>query len=164
KEIKVWASLDHENVLPLLGYFTVENNKIPRLVSEWMQDGTMTDYMKMFPRCSFETQKMLFGIASGLAYLHDNCVIHGDLKTANVLISKDKFPLLTDFGLSTIIRQSQSTTQSASVNHLESAVRWMAVELLDCESHGEYTKETDVWAFGMVAYVISHSVVDLSLY
>ena len=59
KEIKVWASLDHGNVLPLAGFYTVENNKLPRLISEWMDYGTMTEYMRTIPRCGSETQKLV---------------------------------------------------------------------------------------------------------
>lgn len=71
---------------------------MPSLISEWMEDGTMTEYMKTFPRCCNETQRMvrsssllpgvrsnkspkLLGIASGLAYLHGTHVIHADLKS-----------------------------------------------------------------------------------
>lgn len=68
REIKVWALLDHENVLPLLGFFSVENFRMPRLVSEWMEDGTMTDYMKTFPKCSSETQRMVRRIFVFLYY------------------------------------------------------------------------------------------------
>ncbi|KLO13908.1 kinase-like protein, partial [Schizopora paradoxa] len=156
KEIKVWASLDHENVVPLLGYFTVGNNKLPRLVSSWMEDGTMTDYMRTFPRCSFLTQKMLIGIASGLAFLHEKGVVHADLKTPNILISKAKTPLLTDFGLSAVVGQSKSTATRSSTNNLGGTVRWMAREFFVVSSHPDAThkhdKKTDVWAYGMVIY------------
>ncbi len=59
KEIRVWTMLKNENVLPLLGYFTVGKNKMPSMISEWMEDGTMTKYMKTFDRCSIETLRMV---------------------------------------------------------------------------------------------------------
>ncbi|KLO13905.1 kinase-like protein, partial [Schizopora paradoxa] len=155
----VWASLKHENVLPLLGVYTGAANRLPSLVSEWMEDGTMTNYMRTFPPCSLETQRMVSSIASGLAYLHENGVIHADLKTQNVLISAKKTPLLTDFGFSLIRRQSQTTAQSfvtnPSTNNSHGTVRWMAPELFAPQSDGIYhknDKETDVWAYGMVIY------------
>ncbi|KLO13898.1 kinase-like protein [Schizopora paradoxa] len=161
REIKVWASLAHENVLPFLGFFSGKSNKMPRLVSEWMEDGTMTDYMKTFPRCSLQTLKMLHGIASGLAYLHEMGVIHADLKTPNVLISKQKTPLLTDFGLSKTICPSQTTEKSivisSSTNNSGGTVRWMAREFFavspdPAKSAQKHDERTDVWAYGMVVY------------
>ena len=45
-EIRIWAKLDHENVLPLMGFYFEGNELMPNLVSEWMEDGTLVDYMR----------------------------------------------------------------------------------------------------------------------
>ncbi len=59
REIRIWASLEHENVLPLLGYFVEGEKKLPNLVSLWMANGSLHEYMKMFARSSFKTCKMV---------------------------------------------------------------------------------------------------------
>ena len=47
KEIKIWAKLSHPNVLPMLGYVLNWTGSIyPSLVSPWMENGTLRDYMK----------------------------------------------------------------------------------------------------------------------
>ncbi|KLO14121.1 kinase-like protein [Schizopora paradoxa] len=152
KEIRIWITLDHENVLPLLGFTADGDHKAPSLISEWMENGTMNDYMKTFARNCLETCKMLVGIASGLAYLHSKGVIHADLKSHNVLISANKSPLLADFGLSLMLSQTQATTGTTSC--IRGTVRWMAKELFQVSSEGhlKYDEATDMWAYGMIAY------------
>ncbi len=57
KEIQIWASLKHENVLPFLGYYIEGKKKLPNLVSEWMVNGSLLLYMLTFPRCSLRRAK-----------------------------------------------------------------------------------------------------------
>ena len=75
-----------------------------------------------------------------------------DVEQANILISKDLMPQLTDFGLSTALSSSATVTFSAT-----GTVRWMAVELFavrpDDDDSPVHTEATDIWAFGMVIYV-----------
>lgn len=190
KEMKIWSTLQHKNVLPLLGY-VIEDGKLPNLISEWMVDGSLFEYlkfissgteslfmaglqsMKLLLRCA-EAIAQISGIASGLRYLHENGVIHADLKSVNfiissfhilpltmfkpnVLISATKDPLLADFGLSQVLYPLFSTVgQSNSSGSPKGTVRWMAPELLG-DSDGSLSlnsnEKSDVWAFGMVVYV-----------
>ena len=39
----IWTSLKHDNVLPCLGF--AEHNNLPALVSEWMENGNIIDYL-----------------------------------------------------------------------------------------------------------------------
>ncbi|KLO13881.1 kinase-like protein [Schizopora paradoxa] len=154
REIRIWSELEHENVLPLLGYFTEGDKAMPSLVSEWMKRGTLYDFMKSFPRGGFETYIILRDIASGLAYLHSKQVIHADLKTANILISATKTPLLADFGLSLALSHSRSTMGTTTTS-AKGTVRWMAIELFPSISGDEpfkHDEKSDMWAFGMIIY------------
>ncbi|KAG6843375.1 hypothetical protein H0H87_005296 [Tephrocybe sp. NHM501043] len=98
-------------------------------------------------------------VAKGLSYLHNEGVIHGDLKGPNVLIDGTGRARLADFGLSVVsdpdiiawTTQSKTTSQGGSV-------RWQAPELFvvedsDVESEEETVKNTmasDVYAWGCV--------------
>ncbi|KLO11698.1 kinase-like protein [Schizopora paradoxa] len=154
REICIWAKLYHENILPLLGYFTEGDNAMPAFVSEFMERGTLYEVMQSFPRSSLETCTMIRDIARGLDYLHSKSVVHADLKSHNILISKDAKPLLADFGLSLALSESMagSTTTGAFA---KGTVRWMARELLAPDDSGSTSRpdeQTDIWAFGMVIY------------
>jgi len=76
RELRIWSSLDHPNVLPLLGY--VMRGEYPALVSRWMANGSARSYMEKMP--DVPVMQLAKGIAAGLLYLHDNDVIHADLK------------------------------------------------------------------------------------
>ncbi|KLO07299.1 kinase-like protein [Schizopora paradoxa] len=152
KEIQIWTALKHDHVLPLLGYVVEGQRKAPSLISEWMENGTMHEYMRTFSRNSIETCTLLIGIASGLAYLHSLGIIHADLKSQNILISDNRTPLLSDFGLSLALTQSMSSGGSSSFTR--GTVRWMAKELFLLPEGGspQYNEMTDMWAFGMIVY------------
>ena len=96
----------------------------------------------------------LMGCAEGLSYLHSRKVVHGDLKCQNVLISSSEegepVPLICDFGASRIMGVSGYTTQA-----IWGTQGFLAPELID-DSNGANvipTLQSDVWAFGVMAYV-----------
>ncbi|KLO16775.1 kinase-like protein, partial [Schizopora paradoxa] len=155
KELYIWSKLDHPNVLPLLGYF-IEDGELPNLVSEWMERGTLHDYMKNVVS-NDQKLAMVIGIASGLCHLHMHEVIHADLKSHNVLISSSGEPLLTDFGVSHMIACSLSAAggTTSNLSSPKGTVRWMAKELFQSDEYTDpqpHSKTSDVWAFGMVIY------------
>ncbi len=61
REVRLWSKLNHPNVLPLLGYFLSGPKAIPNFVSEWMEKGTLTDYMKNRP---FDVREMCEMVSS----------------------------------------------------------------------------------------------------
>ncbi|EJC99228.1 kinase-like protein, partial [Fomitiporia mediterranea MF3/22] len=148
KELYVWSKLAHENILPLLGY--VLEGDYPSVVSEWIENGTVTKYLKH--NSSADPEKLILGIAAGMDYLHDQDIVHSDLKADNVLVGPSSQPLICDFGMSRTLASSLSI-EATTLSDVRGSVRWMAIELLDINLDSLHTKETDVWAFGMTVYV-----------
>ncbi|TDL14287.1 kinase-like protein, partial [Rickenella mellea] len=166
KELKIWSRLNHQNVLQLRGYTLDCYGDFPALISEWMTNGTVRNYLEKNPEVDFFD--MVKGIADGLEYLHKEEVVHADLKSENVLISISGTPLLTDFGISRTLIVTHTVT---TLGQFLGSVYWMAYELLapqEWSPQGNVdtnfvntlkqtkpavpSKETDVWAFGMVVY------------
>ncbi|KAI6113809.1 kinase-like domain-containing protein, partial [Pisolithus thermaeus] len=139
REVHTWSKLRHENIVPMLGISTEFDSTIS-IISEWMPLGNAHDYVK-----NTEHDPRPLGIASGLYYLHSHelGVVHGDLKGVNVLVSKDRRALLTDFGFSTLNISTFSMTVDPKGGI---SLRWTAPELLD---DGHASMASDVWAFGM---------------
>ncbi|KAG8754429.1 hypothetical protein FRC11_006662 [Ceratobasidium sp. 423] len=142
REIYNWSKLEHKNINKLLGVTMLEGRL--GMVSTWMEHGTLQKYLKQHD--NINRHSLCVQVAEGVVYLHSMNVIHGDLKTPNILVSLDGTPKLTDFDHSVI---SDSSLQfSATTRVSRGTTRWMAPELMD-EGPQEKTKSTDVYALGM---------------
>lgn len=149
KEIYVWAKLRHNNVLPLLGFAFDPSTGYPLLVSEWMEHGSALRYIISHPKCNLT--KFIFGIAEGLAYLHEQGVIHSDLKPDNILVSSVGHPVICDFGCARMIAASRSL--AIVTGGQLGTIHYLAYELLALlDSYKSHSLKSDVWAFGMTVY------------
>ncbi|KZT26823.1 kinase-like protein [Neolentinus lepideus HHB14362 ss-1] len=131
----VWYGLDNPHVLPFYGFkfgigFEEFRNTIPGMVSPFCENGTVMSYMESQVRNGTDPtglrSTMIAGIAQGLRYLHNNNVVHGDLKPANVLIGDNGQPLLADFGLSRIlgVRGFTLSLQAGSTAYTAPEILW----------------------------------------
>jgi serine/threonine protein kinase len=162
RETRVWHSLSHANILPFLGVCS-DLGPSTAMVSPLCDNGAVLQYLGINPQAN--RLKIIIGVARGLKYLHSRDVVHGDLKGHNVLMSDDGIPLLADFGRSKFIDHRGFTTSFAgSARYLapelvsdepdidDSAAAYEAVE--EQTPAANLTKETDVFAFSMVALEI----------
>ncbi|KAF6757190.1 kinase-like domain-containing protein [Ephemerocybe angulata] len=156
KEAILWSQLSHDNLLPFYGVYHLgdQHNRVC-LVSPWMEMGNVVDYLRGSPRA--ERPLLLSDIASGIAYLHECEVIHGDLKGANILVSISGRACLADFGLSKV--SDPLLMRWTSVNTVTTTggtLRWQAPELFTPEDDGEVvvTTKSDIYSFACVCYEI----------
>lgn len=82
-------------------------------------------------------------IASGLAHLHANGVIHQDIATRNMLVAKDGRLLVSDFGLSRRVHGDHSSVQISSSSSVP--IRWLAPE----SYKGVHSFKSDTWSMGV---------------
>ncbi|KAG1867241.1 kinase-like domain-containing protein, partial [Suillus subalutaceus] len=149
REIRIWAPLKHQYVLPLHGIIK-QFGSFPALVSPWMPNGTLNSYLNRAHETlsMMDRLRLLKQITEGLQYLHDNDVIHGDLTNNNILVAADGSPRLADFGISNVIVQSKP-----AFDYHTGAVRWVAPELIDPPEDQPIqcaTKSTDIYSLGGV--------------
>ncbi|KAI6020535.1 kinase-like domain-containing protein [Pisolithus marmoratus] len=142
REVALWKSLRHKNVLPLLGMTTQFDYTIS-LVSEWAGKGNAHDYVQ---NRIVDPRPLFMDIASGLNYLHDHRIIHGDLRGHNIMISKDGQAMITDYGVSSLVDAEFDQNAAISTPGGRS-IRWMAPETM--ENYGEVGIRGDIWTFGM---------------
>ncbi|QRV92195.1 Serine/threonine-protein kinase [Ceratobasidium sp. AG-Ba] len=115
QELYAWSKCKHPNVQPLLGLAMFRGQV--GMVAEWESNGSMPEYIEKHmdvDRCVM--------IAEGLAYLHSSGVIHGDLKGANVLVSRDGIPRLADFGNAKLQEYTMKFTKTSTKETVSS--RW----------------------------------------
>jgi len=152
RELAVWQGLSHENIVPFLGIAMIDG-VFPSIVTSWMPNGSVKEYLKKNPDASQETMVLgiIIGIIKGLAYLHSRqpTIVHGDLHAANVLIDSNGIPCLCDYGLSRIMEDTSLWQTGVTAG----ALRWKPPELLVAEELGE-TVQSDIYAFGMTCFEI----------
>ena len=99
--------------------------------------------------------KLALNAAKGLAFLHENNIIHRDMKSLNVLVSKKDEVKISDFGLAKVKQSTRSSYKSKS-NHKSDGklgtVPWKAPELF---IGGKHTTSSDVYSLGIVLWEIS---------
>ncbi|KAF9641929.1 kinase-like protein, partial [Thelephora ganbajun] len=124
KLVPIWKRLAHENVLPFHGVDTSIFQLA--LVYEWGHNGNIMRYLESHPDASRPKLVTLLQVAKGLQYLHSFEIVHGNLKGANVLISKSGKVQICDYGLSPII--SNPIAENLGV---AGSSRWLAPEIID---------------------------------
>ncbi|KAJ6597259.1 kinase-like domain-containing protein [Mycena vulgaris] len=155
REALLWQRLQHKYILPLIG---IDRESFPSsfsMVSPWMKHGTVLKYLS--ERGREDVDNLLLQVAEGLGYLHSMNIVHGDLRGTNILVSDDWNACLADFGLTTAIPDTASTTTSASLTSTSDhagSTRWLAPELIQPTSFGcdrfKRTPASDVYAFACV--------------
>ncbi|KAJ7141853.1 kinase-like domain-containing protein [Mycena crocata] len=146
REALIWKSLEHPNILPFIGVDRESFSPSTAMVSPWMVNGTILQYLKSHERIQANVNKLLVEIAEGLQYLHSCNIVHGDLRGANILIDDEPKACIADFGVSFLSDIPSEHTQERA-----GGLRWMAPELIDPESFGTQfapTTASDVYAFG----------------
>uniref|UniRef100_A0A453DLH0 non-specific serine/threonine protein kinase n=1 Tax=Aegilops tauschii subsp. strangulata TaxID=200361 RepID=A0A453DLH0_AEGTS len=88
--------------------------------------------------------KIIKGICEGLQYLHDNRIIHLDLKPANILLTNDMVPKITDFGLSRRLDENQSQVLTKNIS---GTMGYLAPERY--EGSG-ITRRGDLYSLGII--------------
>ncbi|KAF9643939.1 kinase-like protein [Thelephora ganbajun] len=158
KEFVTWKTLRHPNVLPLLGVAISETQFA--MVSEWMPNGNINHFVE--EHLDVNRFELLGDVARGLIYMHEQGMVHGDLKGANILIDETSHARLADFGLLTII--SDTTKPSSSTPSTQGGTyRWMSPELFLPEKfglkHSCPTKLSDCYALAMCHRAFPHTLI-----
>ncbi len=142
--VRQCLNLRHPN---LIGIYDIrfDDSQQGWIVMEYIAGKSLRDRMDDFPDgMPAEEALDIFGqMAAGVAYLHDHGIVHRDLKPANVFIDGGLIKI-GDYGLSKFISSSRRGGQTESVG----TFHYMAPEI----GKGEYGKEIDVYAMGIILY------------
>ena len=150
-EVKIISRLRHKNLVKLIGWCH-ENGEL-LLVYEFMPNGSLDSYLfgEKLTLPWNERHKIAMGLASALFYLHDEseqCVVHRDIKSSNVLLDSEFNAKLGDFGLARFVDHELGMQTTA----LAGTMGYLAPE---CAISGKASKESDVYSFGVVSLEIS---------
>uniref|UniRef100_UPI00358F975A interleukin-1 receptor-associated kinase 3-like isoform X2 n=1 Tax=Myxine glutinosa TaxID=7769 RepID=UPI00358F975A len=151
-EIKLQFMLRHPNILELVGYCM--ESGICCLVYQHMERGSLDNLLHLQEAPSLSLPERLLiavGVACGLQYLHmsqQHPIIHGDVKSANVLLDKFMSPRLGDFGLAKMWPfKCGKTYTNLSSKALRGTLAYLPQEYV---RSGRLSVKVDTYSFGVV--------------
>ncbi|XP_039121055.1 LOW QUALITY PROTEIN: L-type lectin-domain containing receptor kinase IX.1-like [Dioscorea cayenensis subsp. rotundata] len=150
-EVTVISRLRHRNLVRLIGWCHEYNELL--LVYEYMPNGSLDSHLfgKMGSLEWPVRYKIAHDLASALLYLHEEweqCVVHRDVKSSNVMLDSSYNAKLGDFGLARFVDHglgSQTTVLAGTMGYLAP----------ECVTTSKASKESDVYSFGVVALEIA---------
>lgn len=142
-EINVLRSLDHPNIVKLLDV-RQENNSI-HLVLEYVQGGSLENFVKTRNLDLQESNKIFKQILSAIQYCHSLGVVHRDLKPSNILIDASKKIKIIDFGFA-------SSKGDYQLKLYCGTPEFMAPELIERKPYDG--QKVDMWALGVILHFI----------
>ncbi|KAJ7041007.1 kinase-like domain-containing protein [Mycena alexandri] len=149
REALIWRQLYHPNLLPFFGLYYLDNRLC--LVSPWMENGNIMQFLsKKSPNISYRLS-LILDVALGLQYLHEQKVVHGDLKAINILVTPSGRACICDFGVSSIANEITMRLH-ATTTARGGTTRYCAPELFQEKNKKHFP--SDVYAFACVCYEI----------
>ena len=159
REVDYNSRMNHPSVLKFFGYSNTdfEGKPKPVIVTEYCKNLALSTFIESLnedPNVWNDTRKLItiFGIASGMKYLHENNIIHRDLKPDNILMDDNLCPKIADFGFS---KRIDSNGNSISTIESQKCAKGTPIFIApEVFMTNESTKESDVYAFGILVYEI----------
>nr|AKJ26285.1 pelle [Eriocheir sinensis] len=162
-ELKLLQSYRHDNILQVYGYST-DHELYPCLVYQFMPHGSLEDRLQCrrieaFGEGSIQRGpevlgwrqrfRVALGTAGALQFLHtvkEKPLIHGDVKSANILLDQNYEPKLGDFGLA---REGKSRSTSIKVSRVHGTKPYLPGDYLRSK---KLSVKVDTYSFGIVLF------------
>lgn len=119
-------------------------------VMEYYPEGNLSQVLEKYQLTIEDKTKIIRGILEGIAHLHQQKVIHRDLKPHNILVERvnqEWVPKIADFGLSRLAVNDHSISNSS----IGISIAYAAPEQLQ---NRKIQANVDLWSFGVIVYQI----------
>lgn len=141
QEIDLLKNLNHKNIVKYLG--SVKTKTHLHIILEYVENGSLANIIKPNKFGPFPESLVAVYISQvleGLVYLHEQGVIHRDIKGANILTTKEGLVKLADFGVATKLNEADLNTHS-----VVGTPYWMAPEVIEMSG---VCAASDIWSVG----------------
>ena len=149
-EIRFLASLSHQNIIGYKESFFEDNSDTLNLVLEYADDGDLQSkifYHKKL-KCYFK-EKIIWSyfiqMVKGLKILHDNNLIHRDLKSANIFLMKNGICKLGDLNITKLYKDDYLNLKNSQMG----TPCYAAPEIWNDKG---YSFKSDIWSLGCILY------------
>ncbi|XP_072971497.1 MAP3K epsilon protein kinase 1-like isoform X1 [Typha angustifolia] len=141
QEIDLLKNLNHKNIVKYLGSLKTRTHL--HIILEYVENGSLANIIKPNKFGPFPESLVAVYISQvleGLVYLHEQGVIHRDIKGANILTTKEGLVKLADFGVATKLTEADINTHS-----VVGTPYWMAPEVIEMAG---VCAASDIWSVG----------------
>uniref|UniRef100_A0A8D2E4G4 Mitogen-activated protein kinase kinase kinase 19 n=1 Tax=Theropithecus gelada TaxID=9565 RepID=A0A8D2E4G4_THEGE len=149
EEVDLLKALKHVNIVAYLGTCLQENTV--SIFMEFVPGGSISSIINRFgPLPEMVFCKYTKQILQGVAYLHENCVVHRDIKGNNVMLMPTGIIKLIDFGCAKRLAWAGlNGTHSDMLKSMHGTPYWMAPEVINESGYG---RKSDIWSIGCTVF------------
>ncbi|XP_023600889.1 mitogen-activated protein kinase kinase kinase 19 isoform X3 [Myotis lucifugus] len=149
EEVDLLKALKHVNIVAYLGT-CLEKNTVS-IFMEFVPGGSISSIINRFgPLPEMVFCKYTEQILQGVAYLHENCVVHRDIKGNNVMLMPTGIIKLIDFGCAKRLAWAGvNGTHSDMLKSMHGTPYWMAPEVINESGYG---RKSDIWSVGCTVF------------
>ena len=153
QEAQTASSLNHPHILTVFEAGEWEGRQY--LVTEFVDGGTLKDWARAETRTWRQIVDLLVGVADGLAAAHTAGILHRDVKPENILVAKNGYAKLADFGLAKLADPTEAETTRAVLAQptrqgvIVGTVAYMSPEQAAAKP---LDARSDIFSFGAVLY------------
>jgi len=116
REARSASALNHPNIVTIHEVGMDQGSGSPYIVMEYIDGRDLRSLLSNGPLPNRKTLDIAAQIADGLAAAHEQGIVHRDLKPENVMVTKDGYVKVLDFGLAKIIRPADENEDTAQLD------------------------------------------------
>ena len=145
-QVRSIAQLQHTNLVRVIDFEVQDEQYF--MVMNYIQGGTLREYLqKHGPLPVQKALEIVLQLADGLAYAHQQGIMHHDIKPVNVMFTDASLssPVLTDFGLADMLNPASMSSSGVVIG----TPAYMPPEFLRGEEGDE---QSDIYSLALVLY------------
>jgi Tol biopolymer transport system component len=154
QEARAASALNHPNIITIHEIGQVENRNF--IATEFIDGETLRQRMKRGPLSLNESLDIAIQGCSALAAAHDNGIVHRDIKPENIMLRRDGYVKVLDFGLAKLTEQREQPTKVDAAENLDvssgllmGTVKYMSPEQALAQ---QVDQRSDIFSLGVVLY------------
>ncbi len=154
REASKSQSLNHPNIVSIFDFD--KDGETPFITMELLEGRELAELLRSFPTGLPEEMawNVIEGICAGLAYAHDEGVIHADFKPGNVYVASSNHPKILDFGIARAVQINQAQGDDTVFDPASLAALTPAYASREMLNGDNPEVRDDLYSLGIVIYLV----------